>query len=888
MAPSASSSSTSRKPPSKSKKPPSTSSSSASGNPSGSTSTSTQHAPAAGLHATSSSGPTSRAKRPTSVQPDEAASSAASRRAKRTAVTAGKKSLREEELGVGGEIEDDDDLLDDADDNDDDERPSAAQRSKSSMRDAQGESEEGEVNDDEDDEDDDADSGDGGVTRCVCGDDNEEMSSGLMIQCDTCKCWQHGPCVGLWEEKECPNRYFCELCKPELHGQGGVLRKTSRKSSAPARRVTRSPSISTSSHGGKPSAATAAPALSGSSNGSKVSGMGGVTAKVEGESANTGGHVEPSRDGVTQDGPTHPVSGQSGVTTSSVLMGSTAATTTMTGGSAPAVGTGKHKKSHSSTSSLIPPPIASTGSHDRPGKKRSTMNSRDAAYDEAIARSLMDSHAATGHAPQGGATKGEHEGDEADEGDTDKRPLVEERGVKRERDDGEIESLDQAGAGKGRPGDESDGEDEDERESKRGKKQLAGPAGAGRGGARGAGAKRGGAGKAKATQSRKQRARSDESNQPRPSVDQGASTEDAETLSKDEPVATAEDADADKMDVQGGERAGSPELRGEVPENEGHVSEKAPEEEEEAAKEAPEDEDMPDVREASPPRVATGGSRAKHPNQYTYRPKNGQAAAAARNPRASPTKRGGLTGDGTGGSKAGGASGKGKDKGDDHGGNSLGWAMPEHLRHLAYLLPSAQPEPLVVTTSQHLAAHYHPGHDTDVSGPYPTDHFEPPTKVRFPGKRVTMPEMKKRVRTVQDYLSRVQKEISDREKKDEVLRRAIEANSGRTTAGSGSGSGSGSSRAGSGRGSKEVSPKPSGSGGRSAATKSTSGLHVGLLPPLPGLAGGGAGSEPTLASPALTPSRNPTVATGPTISDRTFKLIESISKEILTFQQRFD
>jgi len=30
---------------------------------------------------------------------------------------------------------------------------------------------------------------------------DEEMSSGLMIQCDTCKCWQHGPCVGLWEEK---------------------------------------------------------------------------------------------------------------------------------------------------------------------------------------------------------------------------------------------------------------------------------------------------------------------------------------------------------------------------------------------------------------------------------------------------------------------------------------------------------------------------------------------------------------------------------------------------------------------------------------------------------------------------------------------------------------
>lgn len=30
---------------------------------------------------------------------------------------------------------------------------------------------------------------------------DEEMASGLMIQCDTCKCWQHGACVGLWDEK---------------------------------------------------------------------------------------------------------------------------------------------------------------------------------------------------------------------------------------------------------------------------------------------------------------------------------------------------------------------------------------------------------------------------------------------------------------------------------------------------------------------------------------------------------------------------------------------------------------------------------------------------------------------------------------------------------------
>ncbi|KAM0748487.1 hypothetical protein T439DRAFT_65388 [Meredithblackwellia eburnea MCA 4105] len=55
------------------------------------------------------------------------------------------------------------------------------------------ESEEEEEEEDEEDE--------GGVTRCVCLEDTDELSSGLMIQCDTCKCWQHGPCVGLWAEK---------------------------------------------------------------------------------------------------------------------------------------------------------------------------------------------------------------------------------------------------------------------------------------------------------------------------------------------------------------------------------------------------------------------------------------------------------------------------------------------------------------------------------------------------------------------------------------------------------------------------------------------------------------------------------------------------------------
>ncbi|WFD34755.1 Histone deacetylase complex subunit [Malassezia cuniculi] len=57
--------------------------------------------------------------------------------------------------------------------------------------------------------------GDEGVTRCVCGNPDENV--GLMIQCETCKCWQHCVCMGMHTEEECPDVYYCEQCRPENH-----------------------------------------------------------------------------------------------------------------------------------------------------------------------------------------------------------------------------------------------------------------------------------------------------------------------------------------------------------------------------------------------------------------------------------------------------------------------------------------------------------------------------------------------------------------------------------------------------------------------------------------------------------------------------------------------
>ena len=71
------------------------------------------------------------------------------------------------------------------------------------------------------------------VTRCICGqqdypgpplseafrgnDDQSEEVGGLFISCDGCSVWQHGGCVGIIEDSQVPDKYYCEECKPRLH-----------------------------------------------------------------------------------------------------------------------------------------------------------------------------------------------------------------------------------------------------------------------------------------------------------------------------------------------------------------------------------------------------------------------------------------------------------------------------------------------------------------------------------------------------------------------------------------------------------------------------------------------------------------------------------------------
>ena len=42
-------------------------------------------------------------------------------------------------------------------------------------------------------------------------------AGGMFIQCDVCKVWQHGGCVGILDDAAVPDEYFCEQCRKDLH-----------------------------------------------------------------------------------------------------------------------------------------------------------------------------------------------------------------------------------------------------------------------------------------------------------------------------------------------------------------------------------------------------------------------------------------------------------------------------------------------------------------------------------------------------------------------------------------------------------------------------------------------------------------------------------------------
>ncbi|KAH7108342.1 hypothetical protein BKA62DRAFT_681889 [Auriculariales sp. MPI-PUGE-AT-0066] len=110
------------------------------------------------------------------------------------------------------------------DDDDDDD-------GKAETREDDGDEHEGDGAGDEHDEDDDEHEGEGSETRCPCGSALEDI--GWMIQCEKCKTWQHGPCMGYAEEPDAPEHYYCELCRPDMHPSLPAVKPRHRKRPLP-------------------------------------------------------------------------------------------------------------------------------------------------------------------------------------------------------------------------------------------------------------------------------------------------------------------------------------------------------------------------------------------------------------------------------------------------------------------------------------------------------------------------------------------------------------------------------------------------------------------------------------------------------------------------------
>lgn len=118
-----------------------------------------------------------------------------------------------------------------------------------------------------------------------------------------------------------------------------------------------------------------------------------------------------------------------------------------------------------------------------------------------------------------------------------------------------------------------------------------------------------------------------------------------------------------------------------------------------------------------------------------------------------------------------------------------GWGLPDHLGYLSYLLPTPAPAPITVSTIRQdisvpgsatfppedmmmRTPKKEPGSGT--SGPALGTVLEPATRVKFPGKRVTIADLRKRSKHLVDYLQKVQIETSEREKRSELINKSVD------------------------------------------------------------------------------------------------------------------
>jgi len=268
--------------------------------------------------------------------------------------------------------------------------------------------------------------------------------------------------------------------------------------------------------------------------------------------------------------------------------------------------------------------------------------------------------------------------------------------------------------------------------------------------------------------------------------------------------------------------------------------------------------DVDDSGSAAPPSSSHGGK--KHANQYTYKGKPGgggsvspsKASAAANRASGSVAPDHQATPTPNTGTRKGGASGQGGSKanqssafapGSPHQPVNTSWGLPDHLSHLSDLLP---------TPTQGM-----------IDVPMGNDEIyqERGAKVKWPLKRTTIGEMRRRVRAMLDFCTKAQVDVSERAKRAGALEAFLEKASDVGLEGAG------------------ITTKGKG--------RSDAGVDVDLVASIVSTAG--VLDPPTVPSP---PASKATI-TGPNniamdVSDMsTAELLASLTQDLLNFQERF-
>jgi hypothetical protein len=232
--------------------------------------------------------------------------------------------------------------------------------------------------------------------------------------------------------------------------------------------------------------------------------------------------------------------------------------------------------------------------------------------------------------------------------------------------------------------------------------------------------------------------------------------------------------------------------------------------------------------EAPRSRYSTHGNmvgKPKHPNQYTYR--GSKVPPASRRPAANdsaPYPSGSTR-------RTAAAAAAAAERAPSPSPLPTTWSLPDHLSHLADLLPTPLPRGVSVRTGA--------GSDLQV---------EKNAKIRWPGKRTTIGDMRKRVRGMLEWVGRAQAEAIDRAKRVEELERARRENE--ATA----------------RRENEVVDE--------SMQRTISPSDSSAISSLP-------------ATGSMAPVKLPDVAAPPPPAVSTLQLLESLTRDLLGFQERF-